>query len=75
MSKSALSQTYYSVRNGLHRISIDFDVEKVCRIFHCAFDSENGRMSSENIEQNYAAKVSEEGEREKKKEKENGHNM
>lgn len=29
MSENALSQTYYSVRNGLHRISIDFDVEKI----------------------------------------------
>ena len=29
MSENALSQTYYSVRNGLHLISIDFDVEKI----------------------------------------------
>ena len=29
MSENALSQTYYSVRNSLHRISIDFDVENI----------------------------------------------
>ena len=29
MSEYALSQTYYSVRNGLHRISIDFDINTI----------------------------------------------